>query len=206
MVFFMRFYAKPARLSPHFAPASRIWTPFSCAVAAALLLLTACRQETGDHGFRIRRIDISRGYQVLDVRLAAELDLSQKAREALRNGVTLAIRLDLELQSEKNLIAVKRIDRLFQLRYLPLSERYQLTSPAPRMLKTYSRLRYAVADLDALSVKFPSGPLPAGEYELRARIKLDQGRLPAPMQLPAWFSAEWRHDSGWSVWPFKVSA
>ncbi len=175
-------------------------------IAVVLALLAGCRQEAVGHGIRIMQIAIHQGYRALDVRLAEQLELSQKAREALRNGVTLTFKLELELHSGKNLIAIKRVGRLFQLRYLPLSQRYQLVSGVPPTLKTYSRLRYAVAQLDTLDVKFPSGPLPPGDYELRARIRLDQSRLPAPMQLPAWFSAQWRHDSGWSVWPFTVDA
>jgi len=171
-----------------------------------LLLVAACRQQAVGQGFRIDDVRVGRGHRVLDVHLSQQLDLSQKAREALQNGVTLTLKLELELHSEKNLIVIKRIDRNFQLRYLPLSERYQLTAMAPQTLKTFSRLRYAMAELDDLDVKFPSGPLPPGDYELRTRIRLDQSRLPAPMQLPAWFSAQWRHDSEWSVWPFKVNA
>ena len=64
---------------------------------------------------------------------------------------------------------------------------------------------HSVAAIDNLDVHLTTGPLPSGNYELRTRIKLEEGLLPAPMQLPAMFSSQWRHDSEWSVWPFKVS-
>ena len=42
--------------------------------------------------------------------------------------------------------------------------------------------------------------------KLRTRLRLDESRLPAPMRLPTWFSAQWQHDSEWSTWPFEISA
>jgi hypothetical protein len=63
-----------------------------------------------------------------------------------------------------------------------------------------------LAVIDELNVQLSTGPLPMGSYELRTRIRLDESRLPTPMQLPAWFSRQWQHDSEWSVWPFEISA
>jgi len=137
--------------------------------------------------------------------LQQELELSQQAREALEHGVTLTISLEMELRNDNQMIVVRREARRFKLRYLPLSERYQLTEEETGDLQTYSRLRYLLSAIDDLNVQLSTGPLPPGGYELRTRIRLDESRLPAPMQLPAWFSDQWQHDSEWSVWPFKVS-
>jgi hypothetical protein len=139
------------------------------------------------------------------VRLQQDLELSQQAREALEHGVTLTISLEMELRNDNNMIVVRRNARRFQLRYLPLSERYQLSEEGSDELQTFPRLRHVLAAIDDLNVQLVTGPLPPGSYELRTRIRLDESLLPAPMQLPAWFSSQWQHDSEWSVWPFKVS-
>ena len=171
-----------------------------------MLFLAGCGQrEALDYEFAIKNVSIRPAYQSLDVRLQQQLELSSQARAALEHGVTLTIRLEMELRSDTNLIAVHRDARRFQLRYLPLIERYQLAEETTGELETYSRLRHVLAAIDNLNVQLSTGPLPSGNYELRTRSSLDESLLPAPMQLPALFSSQWRHDSEWSVWPFKVS-
>lgn len=171
-----------------------------------VFLLAGCGQrEALDYSFAIENVSVRPAYQSIDVRLRQQLELSSQAREALEHGVTLTIRLDMELRSDENMIVVHRDTRHFQLSYLPLIERYQLEEELTGELATYSRLRHLLAAMDNFNVQLSTGPLPSGGYELRTRISLDESRLPTPMQLPVRFSSQWRHDSEWSVWPFKVS-
>jgi len=170
------------------------------------LLVAGCGQsDRSDYGFSINDVSVNRAYQSLDIRLQQHLELSQQAQQALEHGVTLTINLDLELRNDNNMIVMRRDARRFQLRYLPLSERYQLSEEESDELQSFSRLRHVLAAIDNLNIQLATGPLPPGNYELRTRIRLDERRLPAPMQLPALFSSQWQHDSEWSVWPFKVS-
>ena len=176
-------------------------------LSITLFVLAGCGQpEAQDYAFAINDVSIRPAYQSLDVRLQQELELSSQAREALRHGVTLTVRLEMELRNDSNLIVTHKEARRFQLRYLPLSERYQLTEEETGELKAFSRLRHMLASMDDSNVLLSTGPLPPGSYELRTRISLDESRLPTPMQLPSRFSSQWRQDSEWSVWPFKVSA
>jgi hypothetical protein len=175
-------------------------------LSIAVIFLAACGRETGDiYGFSINSVSVNHVSRSLSVRLQQDLQLSQQAREALEHGVKLTIGLEMELRNDNNMIAVLRDVRRFQLSYLPLSERYQLLDEETAELSTFPRLRHLLAAIGGLSTSLPTGPLPPGSYELRTRIRMDESRLPAPMQLPAWFSSQWQHDSEWSVWPFKVS-
>jgi len=175
-------------------------------LSLSIFVVAGCgqRQEL-DYTFAIKNVTVRPAYQSLDVHLQQELGLSSQAREALEHGVTLTIRLEMELRNDNNMIVARRDARRFQLRYLPLSERYQFSEEETGELKAFSRLRHMLAALDDFTIQLSTGPLPSGSYELRTRISLDESRLPTPMQLPAWFSSQWRHDSEWSVWPFKVS-
>lgn len=177
---------------------------FSTALLAAIVL-AGCGQEPQGYGFAIENASVTRGYQSLAVRLKPDMRLSGDALAALQHGVTLIIRLDMELRNDNNMIVVRRDTRRFKLRYLPLSERYQLEEKDQDKLLTFSRLRHVYAAIGDMNIKLETGPLPPGNYELRTRIQLDESLLPGPMQLPAMFSSQWRHDSEWSVWPFKVS-
>lgn len=171
----------------------------------AAALLSGCGDQAIDYGFHITNVAVNRGYQALNIHVNQELDLSQQAMDALQHGVTLTIRLDIELRNDNNMIVVRRQSKRFQIRYLPLSERYQLIGEEQEKMQIFVRLRHLFAAIGDLNVRLPTGPLPSGTYELRTRVQLDEGLLPAPMQLPALFSSQWRHDSEWSVWPFKVS-
>jgi hypothetical protein len=171
-----------------------------------LCFITGCdRKDALDYGFFITNVSVSRVYQALNVRLQQDLQLSQQAREALEHGVTLSIKLELELHNENNMVVVPRDARYFQIRFLPLSERYQLTEEKTGDSQAFSRLRHLLAEIDQLDVRLRTGPLPPGNYEMRVRISLDESRLPTPMQLPVRFSSRWQHDSEWSQWPFEIN-
>lgn len=179
---------------------------YASLLSIAMFVLAGCgQQEAPDYAFSIKNVVVRPAYQALDINLQQELELSGQAREALEHGVTLTIRLEMELRNDNNMIVARRDARRFQLRYLPLSERYQLSEEGSDELKAFSRLRHMLADMADLNVRLSTGPLPSGSYELRTRISIDESRLPTPMQLPVRFSSQWRHDSEWSVWPFKVS-
>ena len=176
-------------------------------LSTLLFVLTGCgQQDAVDYGFTIKNVSITQAYQSLNVHLRQDLQLSQPATEALEHGVTLILMLELELLNDNNMMVVSREDRRFQLRYLPLSERYQLSEEGAGELRTFSRLRHLLASINDLNVQMTTGPLLPGNYELRTRIHLDESRLPTPMQLPAWFSRQWQHDSEWSIWPFEINA
>lgn len=187
MDFFMRFYVS--------------------LLSVTMLLLAACsKQETIDYGFLIEKVTVRNAYQALTVRVQQDLQLSAQAREALEHGVVLTVVLELELQNENRLMVVRKDTRNYQLRYLPLSERYQLSQGENEEMEVYPRLRHVLAALGNLEFKLVTGPLLPGRYELRTRMRLDKTLLPTPMQLPSWFSSGWQHDSEWSVWPFEVNA
>ncbi|MCP4044414.1 MAG: DUF4390 domain-containing protein [Gammaproteobacteria bacterium] len=171
-----------------------------------LFVLVGCGQPGAvDYGFTIKNVTISQTYQSLNVHLRQDLQLSQQAREALEHGVILIIMLTLELNNDDNMMVVRKEDRSFQLRYLPLSERYQLSEEGTGELRAFSRLRHLLASINDLNIQMTTGPLLPGSYELRTRIRLDESQLPTPMQIPAWFSPQWQHDSEWSVWPFEIN-
>jgi len=175
-------------------------------LSISLFFFAGCGQKDAiDYGFVIKNVSISRAYQSLNLRLQQKLQISQQASEALEHGVSLSVRLEMELHNDNNMIVVRRVTRHFQLRYLPLSERYQLLDEETGNLQVFSRLRHLLAAIDNLDVQLQTGPLPPGNYELHTRISLDESRLPSPMQLPAWFSSQWQHDSEWSIWPFEIS-
>lgn len=171
---------------------------------AALVLLTACSNPTTNERFELTRIEANWSNGQVDVSCEQRLVLSQEAREALIHGVPLTIDLELSLRDTASQIRAVEQTNSYEIRYLPLSDHYQLTHAESNTVKTFPRLRHILADLSKLQVSFQTGVLPSGDYELLARTRLDRNSMPPPMRLPVLLSASWRHDTSWSSWPLVV--
>lgn len=176
------------------------------AMGLGALSLLACSADPTDFGFSIKHIEASTGPDAISAVIYQQLVLSDEAKDALNHGVPLAIHTELELQLAGSRGTISQASREFEIRYLPLSNRYQLVTRNPASVHTYPRLRHVLAELGAVSFSLAPGPLPAGDYQLRARSALDRQAMPPPMRLPAWFSAQWKLDSGWQTWPLKQTA
>lgn len=176
------------------------------ALASAALLLSACQPSRGDFGFEIASVSLSPGYQVIHADFRQQLQFSREAAEALEHGVPLTISIDLELRDAANLTLLASHEHQYTIRFRPLSQHFELSGPGDEPPRTFPRLRHALAELAELRLRLDTGALAPGSYEFRSRTRLDNHSLPAPMRLPVMMSAQWRHDSGWSTWPFTVSA
>ncbi|MDZ4730881.1 MAG: DUF4390 domain-containing protein [Xanthomonadales bacterium] len=168
----------------------------------SLLLLLGCGDRNGSFGFALKGVETRVSGQQLKVELSQKITLSPDARTALENGVPLHFEVRAELDTEDDTITSFR---RFEIRYMPLSDHYQLSSDQPASVRTYPRLRHALAELSEIELIMPLESVAAGDYQLKARSWLDKRKLPAPMRLPAWFSPNWQHDSGWQSWPIRLS-
>ena len=170
----------------------------------ALLTLAACTGQPPGGSFEINAIDARWANGRVDVRVNQSLQLSQEARRALQHGVPLTLEVELVLRDARTQTRVQKHNSFYEIRYLPLSERYQLTGPEKDDARTFPRLRHALSDLGRLNMNFETGVLPSGEYELLARSFLDKRKMPPPMRLPVMFSQKWDHESDWTSWPLDV--
>jgi hypothetical protein len=159
-----------------------------------LLALAGCADRNSDFGFSIERVQSRVTGQRLEIELLQKINLSPDARAALENGVPLHIEVRAELETAEGELSTSR---RFEIRYMPLSDHFQLSSDHPALLRTYPRLRHALAGLSQVELQLPLPVLPAGDYSLSTRSWLEKRKLPAPMRLPAWFSPNWQLDSGW---------
>lgn len=179
-------------------------TPLFVSLISLAVLLSGCTQADAEYGFHVRDIQLSPGYQNILARYDQDISLSREAVRALENGVSLTILLDVELRDAVTLTLLADHRLKYQVRFLPLNQVYQLEGPQAGSIQSFPRLRHVLNELANINVNFSTGPLAPGPYEFRSRIRLDNADLPAPMHLPAMFSADWKHDSNWSTWPFKI--
>jgi len=171
---------------------------------ATALLLTGCSSKRQDSHFEVKGVEAKWSNGRMDVSSRQKLTLSNEARDALIHGVPLSLELEFLLRNTSSQTRVGNTTSHYEIRYLPLSTHYQLSISGKPGVKTYPRLRHVLADLSRTEVSLETGVLPAGDYELMARIRLDQRSMPPPMRLPVLLSSSWRHDSSWSSWPLQI--
>lgn len=162
-----------------------------------LSLITACAPANEDFGIQLQDLSAERNAGGLAVRARQEIELSDEAVRALRHGVPLHLRVDLATRDPGSWSELEERSLHYDIRYLPLSDHYQLSGPGPGgPARTYPRLRHVLAELRDIEVRLATAP-GAGAVVVRIRSRLDRNRLPGPMQLPALLSSLWAHDSGW---------
>ncbi len=171
------------------------------ALLLAFVLIAGCARKADDRHFALEQVDTNWSNGQLNVTVHQKLMLSSEAREALVHGVPLTLQLELLVRRTGSRTPVKKNTYNYEIRYLPLINHYQLTRPGALEIRTFPRLRHLLAELSTVEQSFSKGDLPEGSYELMARTRLDQKKMPPPMRLPMLFSAQWRHDSDWTMWP-----
>jgi len=170
----------------------------------ACVAITACSGEEAGNNFTTQQVDARWANGRLMATLHQQLLLSNEARRALQHGVPLTLQVELVIRNGRDKTRIRKNQQTYEIRYLPLSNHYQLTLPGGHDIKTFPRLRHLLADLSLISLSFRTGVMPSGDYELLARTRMDKRKIPPPMRLPTLFSSEWRHDSDWSTWPFEI--
>lgn len=183
---------------------ARLPEAFHLALLASLFTLAGCSETAEEDRFAVKQVAVRWASGHLDVNSEQRLALSNEAREALIHGVPLTLSLELRLRSTSSQTRVARKTSRYEIRYMPMSDHYQLSYSDETTAKTFPRLRHVLSELSSLNVSIKTGALPAGEYELLTRLYLDQTRMPPPMRLPVLLSSKWKHDSSWSSWPLEI--
>ena len=173
-------------------------------MSLAAVLPSACDNGQNAGRFDIDRVEANWSNGQMQVNLEQAVQLSREARTALVHGVPLTLAVELVLRDGKMGTRIRKHESSWQIRYLPLSERYQLSRPDGSELQTFARLRHALAELGNVRLEIETGALPQGEYELLVRGYLDKQRVPPPMRLPVLFSPRWRHRSEWTAWTMNI--
>ena len=171
---------------------------------AAFLALGGCQPRPAGGEFEINAVEARWANGRMSVHSEQVLRFSEPARQALGHGVPLTVEIELILRNTASQTRVAQELSAYEIRYLPMSEHYQVARLADGQVRTYPRLRHALADLGQLDLDLETGALPADDYELLARIRLDHARVPPPMRLPVLFDSSWKHASAWSSWPVIV--
>jgi hypothetical protein len=135
---------------------------------AALLALGGCQTQSAGGEFEINAVEARWANGRMRVHSEQVLRFSEPARQALGHGVPLTIELELILRNTASQTRVAHELSAYEIRYLPMSEHYQVARLADGQVRTYPRLRHALADLGQLDLDLETGAL-AGNTLRRGR-------------------------------------
>ena len=149
---------------------------------------------------KIYRLDASLKYQ-----------FPPKALEALENGVTLILALDIEVIRKRRYMwddDIASLEQRYEIQYLALTDQYLLSNKNSGSQFVYSTLDEALATLekiDGLPI-IDAHLLDNNEqYMVQVRSRLDFDSLPPPLRIKAYFSNDWWLTSGWYSWDLTGS-
>lgn len=143
-----------------------------------------------------------------DWALTARIDyrLTEKAEEALANGVTLTFQVETVVERVRGWWTDPEVigkTLSWKLAFDPLTKRYLVHYPDGRELSSHGTLFGALNAIGRLQ-SLPVGPadaLSAGStYDVAVRAVLDQRTLPGPLQVLAFWSGGFSLESDWYEW------
>ena len=142
------------------------------------------------------------GLRVLSARV--EWQASEVVLDALDHGIVLDFAVELRALGPSRFgwqPTVARMARHIELRYFPLSSRYQLRDLDRGETRRYAARRLLIDALEDLRLNLPAGWAPADANSYSLQIALDRDRLPGAMRLPTLLKSEWHLSSADYSWP-----
>ena len=171
----------------------------SIASALAFATLAACAAGGASAPLRIRSAEIDGA--VLTTHL--NWQPSTIVLDALDNGIVLDFAFELRAYGAAHFgwrRTLAQAERHVELRYFPLSRRYQLRDLDRGETRSYAARSLLVGALEELRLDLPADWAAAGARGFALRVELDRERLPGALRLPALLSADWQM-SGEFSWP-----
>ncbi|MDX1381861.1 MAG: DUF4390 domain-containing protein, partial [Xanthomonadales bacterium] len=138
---------------PGYANADRAVSLPAAALAGLLVLSAACGGSAEGGHFEVVRVEAHWTNGELRGRCEQRLALGPDAREALRHGVALTVELELILRNTGDQTRVGQDTARYEIRYLPLSEHYQVSGLEAGHVATFPRLRHALAELSNIDFR-----------------------------------------------------
>jgi hypothetical protein len=182
---------------------------YASAIRAILLGLLAivlplAPAAAADIEVRTASIGLMDGFWRLNARI--DYRLTGEVEKALKSGVALTFRVDLVVDRVRPWLPDAEeieIRRDWQVSYEPLAERYLVRYPDEREptshLTLFSALN-AAGRLQGMPILEESRLDPRQAYDIALRASLNQGTLPAPLQMLAFWNGGFSLESEWYEW------
>ena len=135
--------------------------------------------------------------------------LSEKAKDALQNGVPLFWELRIKVQQERGVLWNKTLVNTairYRLQYHALLNMYRVRNEGSGAVYNFSTLPAAL-DLMSAVRNFPlinkSELIFENQYLCAVKVNFDRNALPLPLRPMAYIDPQWYLSSDWTLWPLK---
>ncbi|HEY5790808.1 MAG TPA: DUF4390 domain-containing protein [Gammaproteobacteria bacterium] len=185
----------------------RLQAGFGWAAALAGLLLVSLPVAAAER-FEIRNAFAEPVDGVWQLNANMDLSLSEAAREALHEGISLTVLLDVEITAERGFMPDKGVAELAQrwsLAYDALSQRYVTTNLNSRAQSTQATLEEALEDLSRVRglPLVDAALLRVGRrHEISLRASIEIGGLPDAVKVLI-FWRDWSVATDWYTWSIR---
>lgn len=174
-----------------------------------LRILFLLPQWIGKHEFQVLTASSSTQKKQIIVDADIKMDFSDKAVEALENGIPLTVVVEVKVMRERSWwfdAIVKQAQKDFEFRYHPLTNVHVVKNLATGVRYTFNTRQEA---LDVLGTIRGAQLIAVNKldnnyrYYFQMRSFLDTSRLPAALRQIAALSPAWRLESQWFQWQLK---
>lgn len=138
-----------------------------------------------------------------------EIELSEEQIMAIENGLAFPLQLDVEVLRQRDWWMdelVVRIEDQYRLKYLPLTELYQIEHVNSGMIRRVNSLEKALKLIGVIEHKSlldrHALELEA-HYAIRLRLRINREVLPVPLQSNTLLNADWNLVSDWFEWELQ---
>jgi hypothetical protein len=184
------------------SPASHLVRAFAalvlaCAIAGCGVLAA---QQPGT--LVIRNAHIAGPADAPTLEIGIDCKLSGPMQDALDHGIPLTFRIRVDASRWRLLPSEVRVAQRIELRYFPLSRRYQIRDlDAPVEVRSFATPGNLLAALNAMRLPLPGAfaALP-GDAAVRVGVELETATLPGALRLPAVFEPAWQLSSAEYTW------
>jgi hypothetical protein len=169
----------------------------ACAIAGCGALAA---QQPGSLVIRSARLAGTADAPMLEVGI--DCKLSGPMQDALDHGIPLTFRIRVDASRWRLLPSDARAEHRIELRYFPLSRRYQVRDlDAPVDVLSFATPGNLLASLNAMRLPLPAAfATLARGASVRIGVELETASLPGALRLPATFEPAWQLSSAEYTW------
>ena len=187
---------------------NRIFAMLALVLASPALLADDATVEDGGR-FDVRSAYLEPAERVYQLNATLNLALSRRFHQAIRDGVPVAVQLDISLERKRRYLPDQQVALLAQrweIHYHALSERYLLSNLNSGQQTSYATLAAALAALSEVRglPVIDEALLERGEsYEASLRaVTAIEGGLPNALKVMM-FWIDWKRSTDWYTWSVK---
>lgn len=175
-------------------------------LAVVSLLLFGVHVYPQETRLEVRSAYVEPTEGVYQLSATLQFELPEGAREAVRQGAPLTLRVDIVVKRERSYWlneTVAALGQEYELSYHALSERYLV-----RNLNSGEQASYATLDSALDAIRVISGlPIldkalivPDRRHDISVRASLDVRTIPDALRLILFWADDWRQRSDWYTW------